>query len=110
VTAQLPGVQVTRSRLPAAPPAHDYDLLVLSEVLYYLPDDEREQTLRCAEQATVPGADLVVVHWRHHSSDTFASGASVNRAVRSRRGWRSLVRYNESDFVLDVLTRTGIDE
>jgi trans-aconitate methyltransferase len=54
-TAALPGVRVRQATLPAPPPRRDYDLIVLSEVLYYLPDDERELTLRFAEDAAAPG-------------------------------------------------------
>lgn len=106
-THLLAGVTVEQVLLPAAPPGERYDLVVLSELLYYLEAADREQVLRDTETVTAPGADLVVVHWRHHPDDAHAPGAEVNAAVRARPGWRSVARHDEPDFVLDVLTRTG---
>ncbi len=105
-TAQLPGVTIRRSALPQPPPGSGYDLIMLSEVLYYLSGSDRELTLRAAEAAATPDADLVVVHWRHHPEDAWASGADVNAAVRARPGWTPLAQHEEPDFVLDVLTRS----
>jgi hypothetical protein len=100
-------VRVQQARLPAGPPgpAGSYDLVVLSEVLYYLPAPDREQSLVAAEQAVGDDGDLVVVHWRHHPSDACVAGAAANEEVRERPGWRAVARHEESDFVLDVLTR-----
>ena len=97
------GVTVTRAALPAPPPRSEYDLVMMSEVLYYLPDDDRERSLAAVDEVLV--GDLVVVHWRHHPDDAWAAGADVNAHVRNRSGWRSVVRHEEDDFVLDVLTR-----
>jgi hypothetical protein len=99
------GVEVRHAALPSPPPSQGYDLVVLSEVLYYLPADERAATLAAVDAAAAPGADLVVVHWRHHPGDAWDSGEAVNHQVRSRPGWRTVVRHDEADFVLDVLTR-----
>jgi SAM-dependent methyltransferase len=104
-TAGRSGVTVRQTTLPAPPPGQDYDLLMFSEVLYYLEQDEREHTLELAEQAAAPDADLVVVHWRHHPDDATAAGAAVNDEVRRRPGWTPVARHDDTDFVLDVLTR-----
>jgi SAM-dependent methyltransferase len=104
--AGRPGVRVAEVRLPAAPPVTGYDLIVLSEILYYLPDPDREQVLVTAAEVAAPEADLVVVHWRHNPEDAWAAGADVNAAVRERPGWSPLVRHDEPDFVLDVLRRS----
>jgi trans-aconitate methyltransferase len=104
-TALCPGVQVRQAALPSGPPRTGYDLVVLSEVLYYLPAEERAAAMVEVDDAAAPGADLVVVHWRHHPADAWHSGAAVNQEIRSRPGWRRLARHDEPDFVLDVLTR-----
>lgn len=98
------GVTVTHAALPAGPPGERYDLVVMSEVLYYLTEADRESSLREADRVVMEG-DLVVVHWRHHPDDAWAAGAAVNAQVRTRPGWASTVRHEEDDFVLDVLTR-----
>ncbi len=103
--ADRPGVRVDEVTLPADPPSSGYDLVVLSEILYYLPDPGREQVLQAAELFAAPDADLVVVHWRHHPQDAWVSGADANAAVRARAGWTSVTRHDDTDFVLDVLHR-----
>src|SRR6201995_1784555 len=50
--------------IPAAVPAVAFDLVVASEILYYLSDDELAGTLALLEQCMVAGARLVAVHWR----------------------------------------------
>ena len=97
-------ISIDQVQLPAAPPGAGYDLVMLSEVLYYLPPGDREQVLREAENCAVPGADLVVVHWRHHPEDAWIAGAGANAEVRSRAGWEHVVQHEEPDFVLDVFT------
>ncbi|MFI7585547.1 class I SAM-dependent methyltransferase [Spongisporangium articulatum] len=104
-TADLPNVRVEQAALPTCPPGASYDLVVLSEVLYYLDESDRDATLQRAEAAVEPGGDLVVVHWRHHPEDAWAAGETVNDQVRHRPGWAPVVRHEEADFVLDVLTR-----
>jgi SAM-dependent methyltransferase len=101
------GVQVTTSRLPSPPPGSTgrYDLVMLSEVLYYLPDADRDATLAAAERAVGLDGDLVVVHWRHLPNDAWLAGSAANAEVRNRPGWRVLARHEEDDFVLDVLER-----
>ena len=98
------GITLTRAALPAGPPGTGYDLVVMSEVLYYLNEADRERSLRVVEQV-MPAGDLVVVHWRHHPDDAWASGAAVNAQVAGRPGWRGVARHEEDDFVLDVVTR-----
>ena len=103
-TRDLPGVTVDRAELPYRPPRSRYDLVVLSEVLYYLPAAGRELTLGIVDEIAAPGADLVVVHWRHHPEDAWEAGERVNEQVRVRSGWQPVARHEERDFVLDVLT------
>jgi trans-aconitate methyltransferase len=108
-TAHLPGVSVAQAGLPDPPAGRGFDLVMMSEVLYYLPDPERARSLALLDQVTAPDADLVVVHWRDQPQDAWASGAGVNQQIRDRSGWgqdwRPVARHDEEHFVLDVLSR-----
>jgi SAM-dependent methyltransferase len=90
---------------PLPAPAGSADLVVLSEILYYLPDTDRGKVLDDAHDLLEPGGDLVVVHWRSRAEDTYLSGDDANAWVRARPAWSSLLTHVDEHFVLDVLRR-----
>lgn len=100
------GVEVREHRLPQRPSfdLSALDLLIVPEVLYYLPADERAQTCELLDTVAGPGqAELVAVHWRHHPHDAYLSGAHVTDELGGemvRRGWSASVRHDDPDFVL----------
>lgn len=96
-------VTVRRSALPELPAeALAADLVVVSEVLYYLPDRERAATLQMLSGLD---AEIVAVHWRHHPEDTYLSGAAATRELHSvltGAGFTRAVAHEDTDFVLSV--------
>lgn len=92
-------------RLPADPGLPGADLVVLSEILYYLADSDRQQVLAQAWETLGPEGDLIVVHWRSSAGDTYLSGDETHTWVRSQPGWRNLITHQDEEFVLDVLRR-----
>ncbi|GAA3619424.1 SAM-dependent methyltransferase [Kineosporia mesophila] len=100
-----PNAEWNVHQLPAEPPPPSADLVVLSEILYYLPLPDRERTLSQAWTALDPGGDLIVVHWRHASDDTHLSGEDTHVWLRSQPGWRHLISHRDEEFVLDVFRK-----
>lgn len=96
-------VQTLPGPLPAA--AGSADLVVLSEILYYLSEQDRGAVLDTAHTLLEPGGDLVVVHWRPAAEDTQLSGDEANAQVRAHPAWSGLAHHVDEDFVLDVLRR-----
>ena len=100
------GIAFARLHLPREAPAGRYDLIVLSEVLYFMTRSDVAATAAVVARLAEPGATLMLVHWLGQSEDHVLSGdeavetfvdaaadfASVNGRVR-REGYR-----------LDVLT------
>jgi SAM-dependent methyltransferase len=110
-TTPLPGagaIDWSVQALPHAPPAEpgSADLVVLSEILYYLPEADRTAVLDAAHEVLAPDGDLVVVHWRPLPDDAYLSGDDANAWVRARPGWSVRARHDDEEFVLDVLRRT----
>ena len=107
-----PGVQVLRHRLPAAPPGlSGCDLVLLSEVLYYLDDAARAALPDLLEQVTrgTEAPEVLAVTWRHHPHDGHLSGAAAQAefgAGLRARGWEQAVEHQETDFVLHSWTAT----
>lgn len=111
--AALPNVRVALHALPSAPEAADrFDLVVLSEVVYYLPSPALQAIAPLLEQVTVSDrtAEVVVVNWRHFPADAYCSGVdAVARLDYSlhERGWHSVVRHRDEEFVLHSWRRSA---
>jgi len=104
---RVPNASVRVHELPAAPAHADggFDLVLLSEVVYYLPPPALDALPPMLHQVTGAGApaEIVVVNWRHHPSDAHFSGSdAVARLAAPLRqlGWRSAVRHEDDDFLL----------
>ena len=100
-------VRFLRSQLPAVPLCAAVDLVVVAEVLYYLPD--LPAALDAVWSACEPAAHVVFVHWTHHPHDGFTSGRELHTQIGldcRRRGAAHLVGHVDRDFVLDVYERT----
>ena len=105
-------VEVMQLPLPQRPPDDNdpFDLIVVSEFVYYLPEPTRRSTLEVLHAASAEGGELVAVHWRHHPQDAYVSGEQVQEEVVSGLeplGWRHVVQHDDRDFIIDVLERPG---
>ncbi|HEY6539053.1 MAG TPA: SAM-dependent methyltransferase [Candidatus Dormibacteraeota bacterium] len=100
-----PGVQVEQRRLPEEWPADTFDLIVISEFLYYLTPDPLARAIGMIVATLRPQGTLVAVHWRHPVAGYPTSGDAVHRALRSEPGLGILSQHEEEDFLLDVLVR-----
>jgi SAM-dependent methyltransferase len=95
-------VDVIQLALPAAWPDGRFDLIVVSEVGYYLsPEDLEVLVTRCVDSLE-PGGSLVAVHWRHPVADYPLRGDDVHAAIRRRPELHRLARHTEADLLLEV--------
>lgn len=102
-------VQVRSLAVPQEWPEGSFDLIVISEMGYYLSTaDLRRLVDRCAESLD-PGGELLVVHWRHEVADYPCSGDEVHAAFRSERRFGVLAEHCEEDFRLELFTRTPVE-
>ncbi len=104
--AQHPHVTVEQQSIPADWPAGPFDLVVLSEVLYYLTETDLTQTLARVRETLEPGGDLVAVHWRHPVAEHRRGGDQVHAIVAATPGLAAVGGYRDEDFRLDVYRRT----
>jgi cyclopropane fatty-acyl-phospholipid synthase-like methyltransferase len=103
--AEVPSVQVLLGAIPDAIPADSFDLVVASEILYYLEADELEATFARLRDVLAPDGRLVAVHWRPAGDERPFTAAEVHALVR-RQGWLSPVLSAPTDnYLLDVLER-----
>lgn len=89
-------------------PLGPFDLVVLSEVLYYLDAENREAAALGVIERAAPRVEVVAVHWRERTENAVASGDEVHAELREifkTRGFRHQVAHFDEEFVLDVFTR-----
>jgi hypothetical protein len=119
--ASAQAVQLTRRRcrsaanvtalhlaLPDPPPADagPFDLIVLSEFVYYLTDAQRAMALSAVRDMAAERAEVVAVHWRHHPSDAYLSGEQVqDEIVTQFKQWggQHVIQHDDREFIIDVL-------
>jgi SAM-dependent methyltransferase len=103
--ADLSGVEVLRGAIPADIPDREYDLVVASEILYYLEEGDFERTLAVLRARLIPGGRLVAVHWRPPGSERPFTGAEVHARLREDPWLISLRAEQAPGYLLDVLER-----
>lgn len=89
-----------------------FDLVILSEVLYYLDAPARAAAARTVNAVTDASTDaeVLAVCWRDHPSDASVSGEESLRELHSAlqaTGWSATVRHEDDGFVLRSWRRPG---
>ena len=91
--------------VPGEWPDGTFDLIVLSEMAYYLDSSGLDQLIDAAVAAVDADGALVACHWRHPVTDYPIPGDAVHDRLRQRSGLAVLAEHLEEDFRLDVLVR-----
>ncbi len=103
--AGLGNVTVRQLTVPAQWPAEAFDLVVLSELGYYLDDQDLDLLVERAVGSLTDDGVMVGCHWRHPVADHRRSGDEVHERLSAAGGLSSLARYCDDDVVLDVWVR-----
>jgi SAM-dependent methyltransferase len=83
-------------------PPGPFDLLVLSEVGYYLTPGALRGTLDREMPRLAKGATVIAAHWRHPVDDYPMSGDRVNDIVAATAGVHPIGGYRDADVAIDV--------
>ena len=107
-TRALANVQVVQHVLPAQWPrdAGRFDLIVLSEVGYFLAREEMRCVAACCQASLDADGTLVACDWRPDFDQRRLSTDDVHAALAAL-GLARLVFHEEDDFVLQVWARDG---
>lgn len=100
-----PRVQVLSGMIPGAIPDGPFDLVVASEILYYLTADELAVTIDRLCEQMAPAARLISVHWRPDGPERPQTSDAVHARLRREPRLRSVKRGGTPDYRLDVLER-----
>lgn len=95
-------VSFIRGSVPAALPVGSYDTIVLSEVGYYLAQEDLAELIDGVAARMSAEGCLIACHWRHPVQEYPLGGDDVHRALRAHVGWEAIVRHEERDVILEV--------
>lgn len=101
--AGAPGVTAVMGSIPEAIPRRRYDLVVASEILYYLDGARLDETLAVLRECTAPGARWVAVHWRPAGPERPFDAAQVHELLRAQPWLAPVGSASTDDYLLDVL-------
>jgi hypothetical protein len=102
----FPNVQVLLGTIPDAIPDVAAELVVASEILYYLQEDTLSETLASLAGVLSRGGRVVAVHWRPTGPDRPASAATVHAALRSLAWLDEIDDRSTADYLLNVYERS----
>jgi SAM-dependent methyltransferase len=102
--ACLQQVKIEQRQLPEQWPQQRFDLIVISELAYYLTHAQLAGLLKKARDSLTPQGVLLACHWRHPIADALSDGDTVHEAFAQLQLPR-LLHHLERDFVLEVWSR-----
>ncbi len=99
-----PHVHVDRLEVPLEWPEGAFDLIVVSELGYFLAAAELDSLLDHAIASLEPGGDLIAVHWLGPIDGYPLDGRDVHERIAGR-GLDRVVHHEEQEFLLEVFRR-----
>ncbi|NGM86242.1 methyltransferase domain-containing protein [Parapusillimonas sp. SGNA-6] len=102
LVGHLPQVTVQELTVPGEWPEQQFDLIVISEFLYYLSADQVEQLCARIRSGLMSEGTVVACHWKRTIDASIPCGDRLHAFVDTRLGLHRMVHHDEPDFVLDV--------
>lgn len=104
-TRHLPHVRARQLTIPEQWPEGRFELIVLSELLYYFDDLTLRDVLTRTVGSLEPGGTLVTVHWNHPAPEHRRTGRTLAPVLSAIPGLTMLTDCRDPDFTLHVLGR-----
>lgn len=100
--ADTQNVDVVQAWLPDEWPPGQFDLIVLSEFLYYLAPPALDHLLQCVLKAKTLDGVVVACHWRAPIVGCALAGDALHQRLHAKLRMPRVSRYIDDDFCLDV--------
>lgn len=100
-----PAATVEHGDLPDVIPddtVQPFDLIVVSEVGYFLTGTELLATLRRARAALAPGGELVLCHWQHPTHRVPLDGVLVHEQAQDFMGVEPRAKHCDGDLCIEI--------
>ncbi|RUR03184.1 bifunctional PIG-L family deacetylase/class I SAM-dependent methyltransferase [Labedella endophytica] len=100
-----PGATFERLTVPDEWPEGAFDLVVMSEVGYYLSEADLDRTVDRAIESLDTDGVFAACHWRHPDEDAVTDATRVHDRIAARWPGRRSVHHVEDDILVDVFVR-----
>lgn len=107
-TAHCAGVRLVTLELPQQWPMGSFDLVIISEIAYYLEPAVLLQLLQRVNTSLTDDAEVIACHWRHPIPGNTLTGDLVHQVVfrwAQKSGLTRVAEHREADFLVDSFTR-----
>ncbi|MCY1389844.1 Nodulation protein S (NodS) [compost metagenome] len=98
-------VQVQQGRLPGDWPGGQFDLIILSEIGYFLDQDDLLQVIERAAASLDSHGALLACHWLHPIEECPLDGRQVHFLLEHFLHFHRAVSHEEADFLLEYWCR-----
>lgn len=92
-------------RLPQDWPTGVFDLVILSEWLYYIDSASRSEVATGVNRTLASDGEVVAIHWRHPIPETHESVIDMHAKLGTELDARHFLSLHDDDFILDAWTR-----
>jgi hypothetical protein len=97
--------EVRQSRLPGDWPEEKFDLIVLSEIGYYLDAQDLTDVIRRISDSLTADGQLLACHWRPPIDGCPLNARQVHDLIHEQLPLPRLALHQEADFILEVWSR-----
>ncbi|MBT2372952.1 SAM-dependent methyltransferase [Pseudomonas fluorescens] len=94
--------EVQQRRLPQQWPAQAFELIVLSELCYYLDRDDLCSLIDSALASLTPKGQILACHWRPAIEGCPQTAEQVHELLQARLDMPRLIHHHDSDVLLDL--------
>ncbi|MFM0236127.1 class I SAM-dependent methyltransferase [Paraburkholderia sediminicola] len=105
--AGMPQVRVEQRTVPGEWPtgAGPFDLIVISELAYYLGAADLEMLAARIAASLTPDGTLLACHWRRPFAEALENADTAHALFDARCGLLRLAHHDEADLLIDVWSR-----
>ncbi len=97
-------VIVEQHQIPEYFPEQKFDLIVISEVAYYLSLDELQTLIQQLKVSLTSQGEILCCHWRHDIQDFELNAALVHQHLKQSLSLSHYLSLNDPDFIIDLWT------
>jgi LmbE family N-acetylglucosaminyl deacetylase len=104
---RLAGVPAARAQvldIRSGWPDGEFDLVVLSEIGYYLDAASWAESARLVAERIIPGGTVLLCHWLQREDDFQQDTRALHRLFETASGLRRVIEHVDEEFLLEVFT------